>query len=113
MVNGRNKGNAYERMLAQEYRDLGFCDCVTSRSESKRTDDKGIDLCYTDPFAVQAKNYTTFSSSKIIKTLDEMDTDTLYPLVHLKITRAGEIVALKKSDWYEILGMMRSEYIIK
>jgi len=40
MVNSRKKGNTYEVKLMNEYKDLGFKDCMTSRNESKATDDK-------------------------------------------------------------------------
>lgn len=39
----RDKGNAYERQIASELRSMGY-HYVTSRSESKRMDDLGVDL---------------------------------------------------------------------
>lgn len=42
----RDKGNNYERKIAQELRDLGFSDVVTSRYASKETDDNKIDLVF-------------------------------------------------------------------
>lgn len=39
----REKGHAYERKIAKELNELGF-DVVTSRSESKSTDDNKVDL---------------------------------------------------------------------
>lgn len=51
----RTKGHNFEREMAQLFRELGWSDCVTSRSESKNLDDLGIDLCYTDPFQIQCK----------------------------------------------------------
>lgn len=42
----RDKGNNYERKIAQELRDLGFNDVVTSRYASKETDDNKIDLVF-------------------------------------------------------------------
>lgn len=42
--NNRNRGNAYERRIAQELRDLGYEGVVTSRNESKSMDDKKVDL---------------------------------------------------------------------
>lgn len=39
----RNKGHNYELKIAKELNELGF-NMVTSRSESKRTDDNKIDL---------------------------------------------------------------------
>ena len=39
----REKGNNYERKIAKELNELGF-DVVTSRSESKNTDNNKVDL---------------------------------------------------------------------
>lgn len=46
--NSRSRGNAYERRIAQELRDLGFTGIVTSRSESKRMDNAKVDLIDTE-----------------------------------------------------------------
>lgn len=46
--NSRSRGNAYERLIAQELRDLGFPGVVTSRSESKRMDNAKVDLIDTE-----------------------------------------------------------------
>lgn len=59
-IGARNKakGNAYELKIAKELRDLGFTGVVTSRSESKRTDDNKVDLIDTEgklPVNIQLK----------------------------------------------------------
>lgn len=46
--NSRSRGNAYERRIAQELRDIGFPGVVTSRSESKRMDNAKVDLIDTE-----------------------------------------------------------------
>mgnify|MGYP007022376650 CR=1 FL=1 len=46
--NSISRGNAYERRIAQELRDLGFTGVVTSRSESKRMDNAKVDLIDTE-----------------------------------------------------------------
>lgn len=46
--NARSRGNAYERRIAQELRELGFPGVVTSRSESKRMDNAKVDLIDTE-----------------------------------------------------------------
>ena len=46
--NSRSRGNAYERRIAQELRDLGFPGVVTSRSESKKMDNAKVDLIDTE-----------------------------------------------------------------
>lgn len=46
--NSRSRGNAYERRIAQELRELGFPGVVTSRSESKSMDNAKVDLIDTE-----------------------------------------------------------------
>lgn len=40
----RTRGHDYERLIANELRELGFTGVVTSRSESKKMDDCKVDL---------------------------------------------------------------------
>lgn len=57
----RQRGNEYERRIAKELNDLGF-EVVTSRSESKRTDDNKIDLIdlsHKLPVQLQLKRVTS------------------------------------------------------
>lgn len=54
----RTKGHSYETKIARELRELGYTGIVTSRSESKSTDDKKVDLIDTEdrfPYYVQLK----------------------------------------------------------
>lgn len=95
----RDKGNAYERQLAAEFRGLGFPDCCTSRSESKRLDDAGVDLCFTGPFNVQAKLWQRAPSYHSV--LDNMPKG-INVLIH-KRTRKGEVAVLSKEDFYTLL----------
>ena len=44
----RTRGHDYERLIANELRELGFPGVVTSRSESKSFDDKKVDLIDTE-----------------------------------------------------------------
>jgi Holliday junction resolvase len=55
MAHSKNKGSAYERKIAKEFREFGFEDCKTSRFESKMLDDSGVDLTNTGFFSVQCK----------------------------------------------------------
>lgn len=48
LKNNRNRGHNYERLIAEELRELGFPGVVTSRSESKSMDDKKVDLIDTE-----------------------------------------------------------------
>jgi len=112
MINSRTKGNTYERKLAQEYRELWFTECVTARAESKILDDSWVDLAFTDPFQVQSKCYTNFWSTQIIETLKKMPNNSKYNVVHVKIKNKGELVAMSKTDYYELLQILLKEKII-
>lgn len=48
LKNNRTRGHNYERLIANELRDLGFHGVVTTRLESKSLDDKKIDLVDTE-----------------------------------------------------------------
>jgi len=105
-INARQKGHAYERKVAQEMRDLGFEKCLTSRLESKRMDDAGVDLCYTDPFYIQLKateNYPKFHHLLFEKMPQE---DDKINVVMNKKNRKGEIVVMSKEDFYKIIELL-------
>lgn len=66
----RNKGHRYETKIAQELRNLGFTDVVTSRSESKSMDDKKVDLVDRSgklPCYIQLKNTVNIPQYHAIK----------------------------------------------
>jgi len=66
MTNGkrnRASGHKFERDCANEFRKVGFVNCVTSRSANRARDNQGIDLVNQDeilhgrlPWSVQCKN---------------------------------------------------------
>lgn len=87
----RQKGHTYELQIRDYFKDLGFNDCVSSRSESKNLDDKGVDLVYTGDFYVQCKAVESLGS--LHKILESMPTDKM-PLVFHKRNRQGTIVAM-------------------
>lgn len=90
-INARKKGHAYELQVRDIFKDLGFNECVSSRSESKNLDDKGVDLCYTGPFHVQCKAVENLGS--IHKILAGMPQDKMNLVFHKK-NRQGSIVAM-------------------
>lgn len=114
--NNRRRGHDYERELAQEYRDLGWEDCTTTRYSSRKKDDAGIDLDFTAPLAIQAKYYK--NQPNFSKVIDEMKTVTgEIPIVHFKRNKGkgqakDELVIMKKEDWYEIVEMLKRENIL-
>lgn len=99
-INARKKGHAYEREVARRFREAGFSDCVTSRLESKRLDDLGVDLCYTGPWLVQCKAVERLGCLHTI--LSAMPENGI-PVVFHKKNRKGTIVALREEDFWEIV----------
>ena len=108
MVNSRKKWVAYEQWLAREYRELWFPDALTSRNSSLKRDAEWVDLTWTDPFNIQAKCYANFPVAKAISVLKEMPNETNMNILHVKVTRKGEVVILDKECWYKIV-----EFIMK
>lgn len=110
-VNGKKKGNAYELVVAAWHKAKGWMGVVSSRSESKRKDDAGVDLCYTDPFNIQAKAWE--SAPSYHKVLNKMPKDHNINLLFHKRNRQGTIVVMTLEDWDELLDMMILNGIIK
>jgi hypothetical protein len=110
-INPRKKGHGYELQIRDWFRELGWTKAVSSRSESKNKDDQGIDLCFTDPFSVQAKAVEKLGS--IHDVLAKMPNDSNYNVVFHKRNRKGTIVAMNIEDFKEILEMLIANRIIK
>jgi hypothetical protein len=91
-INARKKGHAFELVVRDFFRELGYNECVSSRSESKNMDDKGVDLCYTGPFYVQAKAVENLGS--IHNVLAKMPKEEKMNVVFHKRNRQGVIVAM-------------------
>lgn len=104
-INPRAKGHSLERRLAKEFRDRGYVECLTSRLESRRQDDLGIDLCHTGPFCVQAKAVENLGPAHAI--LAKMPQKKgKFNLVFHKRNNKGTIVSMTESDFFEILEML-------
>ena len=61
----KQRGSNFERKIAKELRELGFTGCVTSRSESKSTDDNKVDIIDKNkqlPFDMQIQTKKTSST---------------------------------------------------
>lgn len=87
----------------------GFSECQTSRNESKKRDDEKVDLCGTEPFNIQCK---AVQSINLHTVLSEMPDESNYNLVFHKRDRKGEVVAMMKEDFYELLDMLIKNKII-
>lgn len=110
-INAKHKGNRFELDIRDWFKELGWTRAVSSRSESKSKDDKGIDLCYTEPFEVQCKHVEKLGSIHDI--LAKMPKGTHYNLVFHKRNRKGTIVAMTIEDFRELLQMLITNQIIK
>lgn len=110
-INPRKKGHSYELTIRDWFRELGWTNAVSSRSESKNKDDQGVDLCYTDPFYIQAKAVEKLGSLHDI--LARMPKGSHYNLVFHKKNRKGTIVAMTIEDFRELLQMLITNQIIK
>lgn len=99
MINNRKKGNKFETDLAIELREF-FPEVVTSRSESKRTDDKGVDFCYTEPFNIQAKAWERAPSYHTV--LDQMPKDRWENIIFHKKNHKGTVVVMSKQTFYNL-----------
>lgn len=100
----RDKGNGYEREIAKEFRDMGF-EAVTSRSESKRLDNAGVDLVTDFPLAPQMK--VSVNQPNFHKLLTETEAEIVFYKKQEKVKNRfmsrGEYVVMKKEDFYKIL----------
>lgn len=107
----RAKGHGYELQIRDFFKELGWSRAVSSRSESKNKDDQGIDLCFTDPFNIQAKAVEKLGSLHDV--LCKMPQDSNYNLVFHKRNRKGTIVAMTMEDFRELLQQLIANQIIK
>ena len=109
-INPRKKGHAYERDVRDFFIKLGWTTCVTSRLESKRADDAGIDLCFTDPFNVQAKAVENLGSVHAV--LARMPADNKFNVVFHKRNRQGTIVAMSQDDFERIISLLKKNNLV-
>ena len=100
----RTKGHNFELYLAKKFRENGFPDCVTSRSESRNEDAKKVDLCFSGQWNVQAKNVERLGS--IHKILDSMPKDSKVNVVFHKRARQGVTVSMTEEDFWAIVRLI-------
>lgn len=101
MVNARNKGNSYERKIRQEFIAMGWTQCQTSRYASKEKDDSLVDLVGTEPFNIQLK--ATERAPSYHSILSAMPQDGNINVLFHKRNRIGEVVVIKKEDFYKLI----------
>lgn len=111
MLNARKKGAAFELAIRDRFRELGYENAVSSRSESKNMDDKGVDLCYTGPFNVQCKAIENMGSAHSV--LAAMPDDENWNVVFHKKNRQGVVVSMSMDDFLDIVLKLKLNGIIK
>lgn len=109
-MNNRNRGNSYERLIVRELKELGY-DVVTSRSESRNMDNKGIDIFGDIPFHIQCKlskdrpNYHDLITSPLLK--DEVKSLVVFHRLATKANKKfmtqGDYVIMTKKEFYNLL----------
>lgn len=93
----RTAGHVWERECAKNLRIIGYEHVVTSRSESKRRDDSGVDLMNKDefingrlPWNFQCKSTITLN---YLKVLEAMPKDSqINVILHRQSKRAGTVI---------------------
>lgn len=107
----RRKGNAYEVQICKELNELGF-NCVTSRSESKSTDDNKIDIIDKSnklPSFIQVKKTQAIPQYFKIRSESTVDPDKftiIWNKLEAKETNIcsiGEMVMISKKFFYELI----------
>lgn len=107
-INSRKKGNSYELWVINKLQSIGlFPEAVSSRSESKRRDDAGVDICYSDPFNIQCKAVEKLGAVHDI--LARMPDEANYNIVFHKKNRKGTVVSMSLDDFMEILIVLKAE----
>lgn len=113
-IGARNKqrGSDYERKIAKELRDLGFTDVITSRRESKSTDDGKIDLIDKSnklPCKIQLKRTMNTPQYFAIREQSIADNKEFCIIwnkqkkVNDRFMSEGEVVMLSKELFYDLI----------
>lgn len=106
------KGNAYERQIAQELRELGFPGVKTSRSESKSLDNNKVDIIDTEgklPVNIQLKKVMNTPQYFKIREESTVDPETFCLIwnrqekANVNFVSAGEVVFVPKSLFYKLI----------
>ncbi len=99
LINAKAKGNAFEVLIAQELRDLGY-KAVTSRFESKSLDDQGVDLVDDTDFYFQLKRVEALRPCDDI--LVSMPKDKTRTVIH-KRSQKPAVVSMLWTDFKALM----------
>lgn len=110
-IKSRAKGCAYELSVIRLFNSMGWDSAVSSRSESKRTDDSGVDICYTAPIQVQCKAVERLGNyHNILGGMPKKDGH--FNVVFHKKNRCGTVVAMSQEDFLHILQLLIDAKVI-
>jgi len=101
MINSRKKGIVYEQKLVREFKELLSTENIySSRAESKRMDDLGVDIVGEIPIHVQAKAVETCPQlHEILKNMPKDKPRTIF----WKRNNKTELVIMEKQEFYDLL----------
>lgn len=100
----RNKGSAFEYEVVKKLKEIGYSGCITSRGESKRTDNNKIDIIDTNnelPVNIQCKN--TLQTPNYFK-IREQCTDKSKPFTLLWKKSGNTIALIPIEFFYKLLS---------
>ena len=109
MAHSKNKGNRFELEIVHLLEALGY-EAVSSRSESKRLDDAGVDIVTDAPYNIQCKHVERMSVS-VHELLANMPADKLRVVMH-KRNHKGTVVSLHLEDFRDLWIPAIRRYIV-
>jgi len=113
MRNNRTAGHNYERLCVKRLRDNGYSDAVTSRSESRNMDNKGVDIFGSSlPIHIQCKNSLKEIKYHTLLNEERLPTDKPLVIFHKKTRKSntkfvteGEYVIMKYETFNQLTGL--------
>lgn len=110
----RKKGNNFELEVIKKLKEIGYDGCVSSRSESKRTDDNGIDIVDLNKelhINIQCKNTTNLPNYFSLKDKCPIK-DKPFAIVWKKSTNdgtksPGTVVVMDIEEFYKYLELKK------
>lgn len=107
----RTAGHNLEREIAEEFRQLGFTDCTTSRYSSREMDDQSVDLCGTEPFYIQTKRYKSAPSyHSVLKSMPQKD--GLYNVIIHRRPNQGDVAVMDKKTYYAMVYLLKQAKVL-
>ena len=100
----RNRGHGFERETVLRLKEMGY-DAVTSRYESKRMDDAGIDIVSNFPFKIQCK--ATCNTPNPHSLITDTEAEVIFfrkmEKRKSKFYAVGEYAMIKLEDFYSLI----------